>query len=417
MTPAQWRHSFLASVLAAPERSLACFSEALERQGAGALTPMLCPVVIDSETRARFEGLVRAWHAGMHEVLRAWAREPTEPLGLPVGLEARVFSDALNGTALGSTRYDFVVDAEGRATLIECQAGDPSGMGMEEASATAFASLEFFGKGLTRTSVSTSFCHFVAPNPATAGLVVFVIHRGAFVEWDVNRLVAVCRAEGMDAVAADPSELRFADGTLWLGARRVSKVVRDSIEELLAPEHAEASQALMAAWAANAVEVVNPIGSIAADHKVLLRRLHDSAVHQQLPGEVVERLRETVPQTVLLESVPTPSRHEWVLKPSDGYGGFDITIGPSVSDVEWSGALDAARRSRRQFLLQTFVRAERAEFPVVVEGRLALRPQFLVLSGWMHGERFGGFYARAHQRAVVNVHQGGGLMPIYTLAS
>lgn len=417
MTPSAWRRSFLANVLASPDRSLASFSAALDRQGAAALTPVLCPVVIDGATRAKFEGLVRAWHAGMHEVMRAWAREPTEPIALPAGLEARVFSEALNGTALGSTRYDFVVDAEGRATLIECQAGDPSGMGMEESSAEAFASLGLLDGNLTRTSLSASFCHFVSATPRSAGLVVFVIHRGAFVEWDVHRLVAVCRAEGMDAIAADPSELRFADGRLWLGARPVSKVVRDSIEDLLAPEHVEASQALMAAWAARAVEVVNPIGAIAADHKVLLRRLHDGAVHERLPADVVERLRESVPQTVLLGSVPSPSRHEWVLKPSDGYGGFDVTIGPTVSDAEWVGAVEAARRSGRSFLLQTFVRAEQAEFPVVVEGRLALRPHFLVLSGWMHGERFAGLYARAHQRAVVNVHQGGGMLPVYTLAS
>jgi hypothetical protein len=417
MTPSQWRRSFLERLLSAPELSLSTFSEALKREGAQALTPVLCPVVIDAATHARFAALVRAWHAGMHEVLRDWARERTEPLALPAGLEARVLSDALHGKALGSTRYDFVVDAGGEATLIECQAGDPSGMGMEDASAAVFASQEAFTGNLTRIPIARSFCRFLSEQPKTAGLVVFVIHRGAFVEWDVHRLVAVCRAEGLDAVAADPAELRFVDGRLWLGARPVSKVVRDSLEDLLAPEHVASSGALMDAWAAGAIDVINPIGSVAADHKVLLRRLHSSAVHQRLTPEIVERLRASVPQTVLLESVPAPSRQAWVLKPSDGFGGFEVTVGPAVSDDEWARALAAARSSGRPFLLQTFVRSEQPEFPVVVEGRLERRAHHVVLSGWMHGDRFGGFFARARQHAVVNVHQGGGLLPVYTLAS
>lgn len=418
MTPVEWRRSFIARVLAQPERSLETFRAALVREGAQALTPVVCPVVIDAATRSHFERLVRAWHQGMHEALRAWADDLSEPIVFPPGLEARVRDDARHTRALGSTRYDFIVDAAGAATLIECQAGDPSGMGVEEASAAAFASLDAFdATGLQRTSIASSFRQLVAPSPATAGLVVFVIHREAFLEWDVARLLRVFRAEGVEAIMVDPAELRFADGRLWVGARAVKTVVRDSLEDLLAPERVAASHALMEAWAAGVVEVVNPMGSIAADHKVLLGRLRSTAVHERLPDETSALLRETVPETVALESVPAPSRHEWVLKPSDGYGGFDVTIGPAVTDDEWLRAVTAARSSGRAFLLQSFVRAERAEFPVVVDGRLALRPHHLVLSGWMHGDRFGGLFARVHQRAVVNVHQGGGLVPVYTLAS
>ncbi|MDP1922615.1 MAG: hypothetical protein Q8L14_40615 [Myxococcales bacterium] len=418
MTPVEWRRSFLARVLAQPERSLETFKAALVREGAQALTPVVCPVVIDGATRSHFERLVRAWHQGMHEALRAWANDPTESIVFPPGLESRVRDDARQARALGSTRYDFIVDAAGAATLIECQAGDPSGMGVEEASAAAFASLDAFdATGLHRTSIASSFRQFVAPSPAASGLVVFVIHREAFLEWDVARLLTVFRAEGVDAIMVDPAELRFADGRLWVGARVVKTVVRDSLEDLLAPERVAASHALMEAWAAVAVEVINPMGSIAADHKVLLGRLRSTSVLECLPDETSALLRQTVPETVALESVRAPSRQEWVLKPSDGFGGFDVTIGPAVTDDEWLRAVTAAGSSGRTFLLQSFVRAERAEFPVVVDGRLELRPHHLVLSGWMHGDRFGGLFARVHQRAVVNVHQGGGLVPVYTLAS
>lgn len=394
MTPAAWREAFIARVMANASASLGTFREGLSAEGATALHPVLCPMVIDRASRDRIERTVREWHRGMSEVLASWADDPAEPIVVPAALQARVQSEARERRALGSTRYDFIMQADGELGLIECQAGDPSGMGVEEASASAFERLGL--DGLERQSVASSMRRFVAPS--SAGFVVFVIHRDAFLEWDVARLVKVFRAEGIDAVMADPSELSFREGRLWLGERPVDTVVRDSLEDLLAIERVEASQALMAAWAADAVKVINPAGSIVADHKVLLRRLEAHGVPE------TRRLGDEVPE-----------RERWVLKPSDGFGGFDVTIGPAVSDAAWAAAVDRARASSRAFLLQRFLRAEMHDLPVPKADTLELRRHHVVYSGWMHGDRFGGMFARVHEKPVVNVHQGGGLVPVYTL--
>lgn len=416
MTPDEWGARFLERLLASPDRSVEEFRAALAEEGASPLTPVLRPVVIDRGQRYRFEVLTRAWHVGMREVLRTWAEAPDEAIVLPPGVEARVRAEAREGRALGSTRYDFILGEGGEVALIECQAGDPSGMGVEEASAGAFSRLSCFdGQALERQSIASSLRRFVAREPAGAGRVVFVIHRDAFLEWDVVRLVKVFRAEGVDAVTADPSELRFDGEALRLRDERVSLVVRDSLEDLLAPERVEASRALMDAWAKGVVSVVNPIGSIVADHKVLLRRLRSPAVLEQVSTPAAVSIEASVPETIVLPPTGVPERQRWVLKPSDGFGGFDVTIGPAVSDEAWSTAVEAARASRRPFLLQRFAKAHTADFPVVVDGGLALRPHHTVYSAWMHGERFGGLFARVHQRPVVNVHQGGGLVPVYVL--
>lgn len=396
MTPAAWREAFIARVMADQAGSLRVFRAALAAEGATALHPVLCPMVIDRSTRARFEAAVRAWHQGVHDVLAGWAEDQAEAISVPAELGERVQHEALERRALGSTRYDFIVKDDGELALIECQAGDPSGMGVEEASAGAFDRLGL--EGVERTSVASSMRRFVAPEPSQAGLVVFAIHREAFLEWDVARLVKVFRAEGVDAVMADPSELGFRDGRLWLRERAVETVVRDSLEDLLAPERAEASRAFLAAWVSGAVRVVNPAGSIVADHKVLLRRLKTAAVPETRPL-----------------GPELPAREGWVLKPSDGFGGFDVTIGPSVSDTAWAEAVAAARTSGRVFLLQSYVRAETHELPVANHDTLQLRRHHVVYSGWMHGDRFGGMFARVHEKPVVNVHQGGGLVPVYTM--
>ncbi|MBM4779534.1 MAG: circularly permuted type 2 ATP-grasp protein [Archangiaceae bacterium] len=396
MTPAAWREAFIAQVMAAPSASLAAFREGLAAEGASALHPVLCPMVIDLAFHGRIEAAVREWHLGMHTVLASWADDQLEPIAVPAELRSRVVNEARERRALGSTRYDFIVKDDGELALIECQAGDPSGMGVEEASAGAFARLGV--EGVQRSSVASSMRRFVAEHPSRAGLVVFVIHREAFLEWDVARLVKVFRAEGVEAVMADPSELSFRDGRLWLGARTVDTVVRDSLEDLLAPERVEASRAFLAAWVNDAVRVVNPAGSIVADHKVLLGRLKTRGVPEtRAPGDEL------------------PERARWVLKPSDGFGGFDVTIGPAVSDAQWAEAIVAARRSGRTFLLQSFLRAETHALPVPRGDSLELRRHHVVYSGWMHGDRFGGLFARVHEKPVVNVHQGGGLVPVYTV--
>lgn len=396
MTPAAWREAFIARVMAAPSTSLASFREGLAAEGAAALHPVLCPMVIDRASHGRIEAAVSEWHQGMHEVLSSWAEEQLEAISIPAELRSRVVNEARERRALGSTRYDFIVKDDGELGLIECQAGDPSGMGVEEASAGAFTRLGL--EGVERTSVASSMRRFVAPEPSRAGLVVFMIHQHAFLEWDVARLVKVFRAEGVEAVMADPAELEFREGRLWLGGRSVDTVVRDSLEDLLAPERAVASAPFMAAWASDAVRVVNPAGSIVADHKVLLRRLKTRAV----------------PETRPLEA-ELPDRERWVLKPSDGFGGFDVTIGPAVSNATWAEAVAAARASGRTFLLQTFLRAETQLLPVPNGDSLELRRHHVVYSGWMHGDRFGGLFARVHEKPVVNVHQGGGLVPVYTV--
>lgn len=394
MTPAVWREAFIARVMANASASLRVFREGLADEGATALHPVLCPMVIDRASRERIERTVREWHDGMGEVLASWADNGEEAVVVPAGLQVRVNTEARERRALGSTRYDFIMQADGELGLIECQAGDPSGMGVVEASASAFERLGV--DGVSRESVASSMRRFVAPS--RAGFVVFVIHRDAFLEWDVARLVKVFRAEGVDAVMADPSELGFREGALWLGERRVDTVVRDSLEDLLAPERVEASRALMAAWGSDAVNVINPAGSIVADHKVLLRRLKARGVPETRPmGDEV------------------PERERWVLKPSDGFGGFDVTIGPAVSDAQWAAAVDAARASGRSFLLQRFLRAETHDLPVPNGDTLELLRHHVVYSGWMHGDRFGGMFARVHEKPVVNVHQGGGLVPVYTL--
>ena len=54
------------------------------------------------------------------------------------------------------------------------------------------------------------------------------------------------------------------------------------------------------------------------------------------------------------------------------------------------------------------------EFPVVDEGKfLGFQPKNVNINFWAYDGEFGGAYVRAASGAIINVHQGGGMVPVF----
>lgn len=381
------------------------------------LAPVMRPFVMTAAQLDALAATTVALRGATLELLRAWRQGAfAEEIKVPAIVEAQVAADIDRGAPLGHVRFDFSWDPEtGRASLFEIQAGDPSGMGVQHVQAefwqNACASV-----GGRCDSIASSLRRFIAPEGANAGLVVFAIPRGAYLQFDHEIVSSVFRAEGVDAVTLDPDELELDGGALVWRRRRVDRVVRDSLEDLLMPEFVENSRALLDAWRAGAVRVFNPAGAIVADHKVLLSLLSDEQFLSRLPEATRGLVRAATLRTRKLEASlraeVLANRESLVLKPSDGYGGFGVVVGPSASKEAWTTDVDAALASGRTFIVQEYVAPPHEEVPVPHHSGVALERVNIVLSAWMHGERFGGVFVRTHPGHVVNVHQGGGLLPV-----
>ncbi|MEW6434326.1 MAG: circularly permuted type 2 ATP-grasp protein [Myxococcota bacterium] len=374
------------------------------------LTPVLRPYVLTASQLAALEAATVAFGRAMEQALAAWAKDGAfaADVLLPPRFDARAKADVLAGRAFGHVRFDFLFEPDGGLGLLEVQAGDPSGMGIQHALAQHFApdAAEVHG---TLDSVAASLRRALAPTPAEAGLVVFAIQRGATLQFDHALVAAVFRDAGVDAVIVDPDELVFDGAALTWQGRRVTLVVRDSLEDLLEPKRVAGSRALLEAWLADAVVVHNPAGSIVADHKVLLALLGT----QELP----EAARRALLPVEKLDAASRPGvlarRASLVLKPSDGFGGFGVVVGPAVDDAAWTAAVDAALASGRPHVVQAFGAHPSEDFPVPDgAGGVRLERRNVVISTWLHSGRFGGVFARVHAGPVVNVHQGGGLLPV-----
>ncbi|MCC6332509.1 MAG: circularly permuted type 2 ATP-grasp protein [Myxococcales bacterium] len=374
------------------------------------LAPVLRPYLLSRAQQALLaRTTLELWQA-MHRVLQRWeAGALADAVPLPALVVERAREEIRGGHPFGHVRFDFTFEPQTQALgLLEVQAGDPSGMGMQHVLAEHFAP-ELALAGASCESVASSLRRSIAPEPLRAGLVVFAIQRSAFVQFDHALVAQVFRAEGVDAVLADPDELSFDGAALRWRGRRVDRVVRDSLEDLLEPRFAEASRPLLDAWVKGAVAVDNPAGSVVADSKVLL-----SLLPEVEPGPAARaaylktrRLERAHQQAV------SAARAQWVLKPSDGYGGFGVVVGPAVDDAAWSRSLCEALEAPRPFILQEYRAPPTEDFPVPDEhGGVTLAARNVVLSTWVHRGCFGGVFARVHAGPVVNVHQGGGLLPV-----
>ncbi len=345
----------------------------------------------------------------------ALAAQPAHLAGFP-GLFELMQLELARGRGLGFTRLDVVcpADAPEHFQLLEVQAGDPSAMGWHDALAEVFDE-----------PPALMPSHRRALEALTPGRrIAFVVLKDSIVESDHRLLAAHYAQHGWESACVDPSELHF-DGTRLLArGRPVDAVFRDALDELLLGPSTAGGAALFAAVRADAVTLMNPFVAALADDKSLLEALSTPArwspdlapvlaAHVPCTRLVRDRWAEWEGARVDLVPFVRASREQLVLKPIDGYGGFGIVIGPFSTAPEWEAALATALASPDRYVVQRYHPLPKAAVSLFEDGH-ATGPHdaWVVHSLWFHPQLAGAF-CRASAHPVVNVHQGGGLAPVF----
>jgi hypothetical protein len=143
-----------------------------------------------------------------------------------------------------------------------------------------------------------------------------------------------------------------------------------------------------------------------ADERQLFRR------HVAWTRVVAER-RTELPHGRMAELVPwiRRQREHLVLKPSRGYGGDDVVIGPSVTEAVWDATLERALSGTDQWVTQTLVPIFEREYRIADDGATRSVRVFTVL-GFFASRDGVAMMARASRADVVNVAQHGGLCAV-----
>ncbi len=230
--------------------------------------------------------------------------------------------------------------------------------------------------------------------------------------------------EGYSAIIADPKELEFSNGVLRKGDFRIDLVYkRLLVNEML--ERVDECQALIKAYEARAVCLVNSFRGKLLHKKLLFGVLTDESFAHIFTPDEQRLINRHIPWTRRMEDKATTfegrriellefiraNQERLVLKPNDEYGGKGIFIGWSMSESDWSNAINESLRG--DYLVQVKVGTSREVFPFIQpDGSVALSDQLVDLDPMLFRGEVGGAFTRLSQSDLANVTAGGGMVPV-----
>ena len=192
------------------------------------------------------------------------------------------------------------------------------------------------------------------------------------------------RKEGCEAEIVSPDQLEFKNGVLRRGNYEINLVYRRvSVQEFL--QRFDLSHALVQAYRARAVCMVNSFRSELAHKKAMFALLTDEALTAKFPAAERKAIREHVPWTRVVATTKTTyhgkkidlqefilkRRERLVLKPNDDYTGQGSFFGWEMNEASWERAFRQALHS--PYVVQEKVEPARSVFPARSDGGIELR--------------------------------------------
>src|SRR3989338_8034928 len=229
-------------------------------------------------------------------------------------------------------------------------------------------------------------------------------------EYDVLKLFF--EEKGYKTIIADPRELRYKSGKLYHGNFRVDLLYRRVIfNELL--EKIRDVNDLLRAYKDRAVCVANPLRSRLASSKTILSILTNPAYDHLFSAKENEMIHQYIPWTrriidaerfyggkkIYLIDFLKDEKESLVLKPAEGYGGKEVTIGPEKRDEEWNHTIDKAVKSN--WVVQEFVNPPVMTVPTIVNHKIEFAAKKVNTGCFVFNGAYAGSLSRLSDDSVV----------------
>jgi len=253
--------------------------------------------------------------------------------------------------------------------------------------------------------------------------------RIAIVDWrtvktrpEFEALKAYFEERGYATTIADPRDLRLKQGKLYHDDFQIDLIYRRVIfNELL--EKLDEVKDFIEGYKTHAVCVVNSFRSKLAGTKAVLSILTTPEYDHWFTEEENKIKSEHIPWTrrvidcehfygtkkIFLIDFLKDEKDQLVMKPSEGYGAKDVTIGMETREDDWNRAIDRALKSN--WVLQELVRIPFMSVPIVVNNKLEFVRKKTSINPFCFGGRYATCLSRLSEDTVINVTHGGGLIP------
>ncbi len=227
-------------------------------------------------------------------------------------------------------------------------------------------------------------------------------------------------SQGLDCIIADPRDMEYRNGKLYAGNFRVDLIYkRVLITELV--KEGGLNHPVIQAVRDKAVCMVNPFRCKILYKKTSLAVLSDEQNRHLFDRDELLAIDQTIPWTRTVEERHTLHDHkpvdlipfivkykdQFVLKPSDEYGGKGIVLGWLVNQAEWERAVTVAMET--PFIVQERVDIPWEPFPSLVGGRVQVSNRMLDTAPFaFYGSYMEGCLSRLGTDPLLNVTAGGG---------
>lgn len=219
----------------------------------------------------------------------------------------------------------------------------------------------------------------------------------------------------------DPREGEYDGKTLRFNGEPVHVVFRDDIRDFT--KEMEKSKPVLDAFKDNNICFLNPFSSRVGGLKCVLWFMTDEKSQHLFTKDEIQTITETIPWTRFMKESKTEykgkevdlypfvrdSKDLFVLKPNAGYGGFGVTIGPEVSQSEWEKVLEQIA-SGESWVVQELAYIPTGDFPQF-DPDLHWKQKNININFFAYDGEFGGGIVRVSDDKIINVHQGGGMIP------
>ncbi len=318
--------------------------------------------------------------------------------------------------------------------FLEFNTDSPSGMGWHDELIRMFAELpavKELGKQypLTYDTFLDSLLDMLLVKYRESGgtkenpVVVEVSNDESTIRHDVDLIVHHFKeVRGVDSFFADPRWCEYRDGKLYLSGRPVDIVHRDSIEDFT--NYMDEVQPFIKAYRDGNVVMANPFCSRVGGLKCVLWLLSDEKTQHLYTEEEKKVIAETIPWTRMMRDrkslyhgreidlydFVSKNKSLFVLKPNGGYGGFGVNIGRESNQSDWDASLEESKK--RNYVVQEYVPIPADRFPDF-EGGFSMMDKNVNINFFAFNGEFGGGFVRVSNSSIINIHQGGGLVPIF----
>ncbi len=228
-------------------------------------------------------------------------------------------------------------------------------------------------------------------------------------------------SQGFECIIADPREFEYRDGQLLAdGILPINLIYkRVLISELV--QRCGLDHAVIRAVSDHAACMVNPFRCKILHKKTSLAVLSDEANRHLFTADEVRAIEACVPwtrtvaerrttfagQEIDLLPFLSQRKDDFVLKPSDEYGGKGIVLGWEVDQARWDAALRASLADPA--IVQQRVTLPSEPYPSLVEGTVQVYDRMLDTNPYVwYGDYMSGCLTRLSTAALLNVTAGGG---------